>query len=148
MLLSVPIFPAYNFFRQNIWHSIFDQFRSHHIFGDEMTVSSDKTGKGTSRPLRFLTCPFFGTSWMAIRERSSRYYDAQQVTQQISKYHNEGGICEKSYFEVFFWQWSHLSFPKVSTLTDPPFTFFAQICQDFWQISGQYFSLNIWVVYD
>ena len=45
MLPSVPIFPVYNFFRQNIWHSIFDQFHFHHIFGDEMTVSSDKTGK-------------------------------------------------------------------------------------------------------
>ena len=50
MLPSVPIFPVYDFFRQNIWHSIFDQFHFHHIFGDEMTVSSDKTGKGTSRP--------------------------------------------------------------------------------------------------
>ena len=46
----VPHFSVYNFFRQNIWHSIFDQFHFHHIFGDEMTVSSDKTSKGTSRP--------------------------------------------------------------------------------------------------
>ena len=44
-----------------------------------------------------------------------------------SHFHNEGGDCEKSYFEVFFWQWSHLSLPKISTLTDPPFTFFAHI---------------------
>ena len=73
-----------------------------------------------------------GTSWMAIKERSFKYLDAQQVSQQISvffksKFHNEGGVCEKSYFEVFFWQWSHLSFPKISTFTDPPFTFFAYI---------------------
>ena len=133
MLPSVPIFPVYNFFRQNNWHSIFDQFHFHHIFGDEMTVSSDKTGKGTSRPpfgsWRVL---FLGTSWMAIRERSFKYLDAQQVSQQISiffksKFHNEWGVCQKSYFDVFFWQWSHLSFPKISTLTDPPFTFFAYI---------------------
>ena len=38
MLPSVPIFPVYNFFRQNIWHSIFDQFHFHHIFGDEMSI--------------------------------------------------------------------------------------------------------------
>ena len=38
MLSSVPIFPVYNFFRQNIWHSIFDQFHFHHIFGDEMSI--------------------------------------------------------------------------------------------------------------
>ena len=38
MLPLVPIFPVYNFFRQNIWHSIFDQFYFHHIFGDEMSV--------------------------------------------------------------------------------------------------------------
>ena len=38
MLPSVPIFPVYNFFRQNIWHSIFDQFHFYHIFGDGMSV--------------------------------------------------------------------------------------------------------------
>jgi len=37
-LSFIPIFPVYNFFRQNIWHSIFDQFHFHHIFGDEMSV--------------------------------------------------------------------------------------------------------------
>ena len=45
MLPSVPIFAVYNFFRQNIWHSIFDQFHFQHIFWDETTVSSDKKGK-------------------------------------------------------------------------------------------------------
>ena len=50
----------YNFFQQNIWHSIFDQFHFHHIIGDEMTGSSDKTGKGTSRP------PFWGrVEWLS-----------------------------------------------------------------------------------
>ena len=126
MLSLFPIFPVYNFFRQNIWHSIFDQFHFHHIFGDEMTVSSDKTGKGTnSRNIS-------GSSWMVIWEKNFKYLKAQQVSQQISiffksKFHNEWGVCQKSYFDVFFWQWSHLSFPKISTLTDPPFTFFAYI---------------------
>ena len=37
---------------------------------------------------------------MAIRERSLKYLDAQQVNQQISIFfksifHNEGGVCEK-----------------------------------------------------
>ena len=133
MLPSGPIFPVYNFFRQNIWHSIFDQFHFHHIFGDEMTVSSDQTGKGTSHP------PFdswrvlvLGTSWMAIKGRSFKYLDAQQVSQQIyiffkSKFHNEWGVCQKSYFDVFFLAMIPFVIPKISTLTDPPFTFFAYI---------------------
>ena len=113
MLPSVPILPVYKSFRQNIWHSIFDQFHFHHKFGDEMTVSSDKTGTGTSCPPFGSCCVLFlGTSWMAIRERSFKYLDAQQVSQQISiffksKFHNEGSVCEKKLFWVFFWQWSH-----------------------------------------
>ena len=119
MLSLFPIFPVYNFFRQNIWLSIIDQFHFHHIFGDKMTVSSDKTGNGTN------SRNILGTSWMAMRERSFKY---QQISVFFkSEFHNEGGVCEKSYFEVFFWQWSHLSFPKISTFTDPPFTFFAYI---------------------
>ena len=75
-----------------------------------------------------------------MRERSFKYLDAQQESQQISiffksKFHNEGGVCEKSYFEVFFWQWSHLSFQKISTFTDPPLHIFCLYPQDFWQIS-------------
>ena len=61
-----------------------------------------------------------------------KYYETIKILMQIFEYfrshfHNEGGDCEKSYFEVFFWQWSHLSLPKISTFTDPPFTFFAHI---------------------
>ena len=124
MLSSVPIFPVYIFFRQNIWHSIFDQFHFHHLFGDEMAVSSDKTGKGTS------SRNISGTSWVVIWEKNFKYLKARQVSQQIyiffkSKFQNEGGDCQKSYFEVFFWQGSHMSPPKISTLADPPFTFFA-----------------------
>ena len=37
-----------------------------------------------------------------------------------------GGLL-KELFWGFFWQWAHLSLPKISTLTDPPFTFFAHI---------------------
>ena len=134
MLSLIPISPVYNFFRQNIWHLIFDQFHFHHIFGDEMTVSSDKTGKRTnSRNIS-------GTSWMVIWDKNFNYLKEQQVSQQISiyfksKFHNEGGDCQKSYFEVFFSQGSHMSPPKISTLTDPPLHVFCPDLQDFWQIS-------------
>ena len=88
-----------------------------------------------------------------MRERSFKYLDAQQESQQISvffksKFHNEGGVCEKSYFEVFFWQWSHLSFPKISTLTDHPSHFLPISPRFLTNIRCRYFSLNIWVVYD
>ena len=81
-----------------------------------------------------------GTIWMVIWEKNFKYLKAQQEGQQISiffksKFHNEGGVCEKSYFEVFFYQWSHLSFPKISTFTDPPLHVFCPYLQYFWQIS-------------
>ena len=37
----LPIFPVYHFFRQNIWHAIFDQFQFHCIFGDESLENND-----------------------------------------------------------------------------------------------------------
>ena len=48
--LQSPFSKNVIFFRQNIMHSIFDQLHFHHMFGDEMTLSSDKTGKGASGP--------------------------------------------------------------------------------------------------
>ena len=64
---------------------------------------------------------------MAIKERSFKYLDEQQVRQQFfiffkSKFYNEGGVVKKNYFMVFFWQRSQLSSSKIST-----FTFFAYI---------------------
>ena len=38
-----------------------------------------------------------------------------------------GASVKKVILMFFFWQWSHLSFPKISSLTDPPFTIFAYI---------------------
>ena len=85
-------------------------------------------------PEKNLKITFFTVAPFIVKMGSEifKYLDAQQVSQQISiffksKFHNEWGVCQKSYFDVFFWQWSHLSFPKISTLTDPPFTFFAYI---------------------
>ena len=101
MLPFVPIFPVYNFFRQNIWHSIFDQFHFHHIIGDEMSIIRQyrqrKMAVKSSRNI-------FGDHLNGfLREE---YLKAQQVSQQISiffksQFHNEGGDCQKSYFEVF-----------------------------------------------
>ena len=90
---------------------------------------------------------------MAIRERSFKYLDAQQESQQISvffksKFHNEGGVCEKSYFEVFFCQWSHLSFQKFQPSQTPSSHFLPIFPRFLTNIRCQYFSLNIWVVYD
>ena len=127
------------FFRQSIWHSIFNQFHFHHIFGDEIAVSSDKTCQGTSRP------PFsswrvllLGTSWMAIRERSFKYLDAQQVSQQISiffksKFHNEWGVCQKVIL-MFFLAMIPFVIPKNFNL-NRPIHIFCLYPQDFWQIS-------------
>ena len=140
MLPSVPIFPVYNFFRQNIWHSIFDQFHFHHVFGDEMTVSSDKTGKGTSRPpfgsWRVL---FLGTSWMAIRERSFKYLDAQQVSQQISiffksKFHNEWASVKKAILR-FLSDNGPIYHPQKFQPSQTPIHVFSPYLHDFWQIT-------------
>ena len=91
-----------------------------------------------------------GTSWMAIREKIFNYFDAQKVIQQISIFFKSqfhiGADCQKSYLEVFFCQWSHLSLPKISTLTPPPFVLFAHMSK-FFVTNIRYFSLNIWVVY-
>ena len=147
MLPSVPIFSVYDFFRQNFWHSIFDQFHFHHIFGDEMTVSSDKTGKGTnSRNIS-------GTSWMVIWEKNFKYLKAEQVSQQIfillkSKYHNEGGDCQKSYFEVFSGRDLICHPQKFQPWQTPPSRFMPITPRFLTNIRCQYFTLNIWVVYD
>ena len=131
MLPSVPIFPVYNFFRQNIWHSIFNQFHFHHIFGDEITVSSDKTGQSTNRPpFWFLTCPLFGDQLNGYQRKELQIFGCT-ASQQISifskyKFPNEGASVKKVIL-IFFLQWSHLSFPKISTFTDAPFNFFAHI---------------------
>ena len=126
-----------------------DFFKHHFHYGDILT------------PLVFHTLwrtitvkssrNILGTSWMVMRERSLKYLGAQQVSQQISiffksKFHNEWGVCQKSYFDVFFWQWSHLSFPTISNLTDPHSHFLPISPRFLTNIRCRYFSLNIWVV--
>ena len=89
---------------------------------------------------------------MFIWEKNFKYLKAQQVSQQISiffksKFHNEGGDCQKSYFEVFCSQGSHMSPPKISTLADAPLTFLPIFPRFLTNIRCRYFSSNIWVVY-
>ena len=144
MLSLIPIFPVYNFFRQNIWHSIFDQFHFHHIFGDEMSVIRQDRQQTTDTLWRTMTVKssrnILGTSWMVMRERSFKYLGAQQVSQQISiffksKFHNEWGVCQKSYFDVFFLAMIPFVIPENFNLNRPPIHIFCLYPQDFWQIS-------------
>ena len=151
MLPSVPIFTVDNFFRHNIWHSIFDQFHFYHIFGDEMIVSSDKTGKGTSRPLIGSWCVLFlGTGWMAIRERSLKYFDAEQVNKYLyfsnQNFTMKGASVKKSYFEVFYGNGPICHSQKFQPSQTPPSRFLPISPIFLTNIRCRYFSLNIWVV--
>ena len=120
MLPSVPIFPVYNFFRQNIWHSIFDQFHFHHIFGDEMSII-----RQDRQQAKALVVHFGDQLNVYLREELQIFEGTAGESTNIYIF------CQKSYFEVFFSQGSHMSPPKISTLTDPPFTFFAHISKIF-----------------
>ena len=103
---SVPIFPVYNFFQQNIWHSIFDQFHFHHIFGDEMSVIRQDRQQTTDTLWRTMTVKssrnILGTSWMVMRERSFKYLGAQQVSQQISIFFKSKGLASYCKAETTF----------------------------------------------
>ena len=157
MLSMIPIFRVYNFFRQNIWHSIFDQFHFHHIFGDEMIVIRQDRQQTTDTLWRTMTVKssrnILGTSWMVMRERSFKYLGAQQVSQQISiffksKFHNEWGVCQKSYFDVFSGI-DPICYSQKFQLSQTPPSHFLLISPRFvTNIRCRYFSLNIWVVYD
>ena len=128
MLSLIPIFPVYSFFRQNIWHSIFDQFYFHHIFGDEMSII-----RQDRQQAKALVVHFGDQLNVYLREELQIFEGTagESTNIYISKFHYEGGDCQKSSFEVFFSQGSHMSPPKISTLTDTPFTFFAQISKIF-----------------
>jgi len=85
ILLKFSPFSQYIiFFRQNIWHAIFDQFHFHRISGDESLENNDSL-----------------KIWMAIREKIFNYFDAQKVIQQISIFFKSqfhiGADCQKSY---------------------------------------------------
>ena len=117
-----------------------------------MTVSSDKTGKGTSRPpfgsWRVL---FLGTSWMSIRERSFKYLDAQQITNiyifQIWISPWRGRLRKKVTLRYFSGN-DLICHSRKFQPSETPLHVFLPISPRYFNNRCYYFSLNIWVVYD
>ena len=58
------------------------------------------------------------------------------------------GASVKKVILIPFPHWSHLSFPKISSLTDPPSHFLTISPRFLTNIGCRNFSFNIWVVYD
>ena len=98
MFPSAPIFQQYNYFRQNL---------------EEKLLSLSI----------FIS---FASNFLCKILWDNKNIDANIWIFQISFSQWRGGLIKKLFWG-FFWQWSHLSLPKISTLTDPPFTFFAHI---------------------
>ena len=128
MLSLIPIFPVYNYFRQNIWHSIFDQFYFHHKFGDEMSVIRQDRGASNI--------------WMHSRKVNKYLYFSNlnftmkgaSVKKVILRFSSGNDpICHSQKFQPSQTPPSHFLPISPRCLTN---------------IRCQYFSLNIWVVYD
>ena len=98
MFPSAPIFQQYNYFRQNL---------------EEKSLSLSI----------FIS---FTSNFLCKILLDNKNIDANIWIFQIPFSQWRGGLWKKLFWG-FFWQWSHLSLPKISTLTDPPFTFFAHI---------------------
>ena len=126
MLPSVPIFPVYIFFRQNIWHLIFDQFHFHHIFGDEMTVSS---GKGTT------SRNILGTSWVVIWEKNFKYLKAQHCNEwgYQGEDKNQLEAIQMHLFEygrtsLLHFTWNHMKISKKKKANSQAKNIFPKLC--------------------
>ena len=98
MFPSAPIFQQYNYFRQNL---------------EEKLLSLSI----------FIS---FASNFLCKILWDNKNIDANIWIFQIPFSQWRGRLLKKLFWG-FFWQWSHLSLPKISTLTDPPFTFFAHI---------------------
>ena len=98
MFPSAPIFQQYNYFRQNL---------------EEKSLSLSI----------FIS---FTSNFLCKILLDNKNIDANIWIFQIPFSQWRGGLLKKLFWG-FFWQWSHLSLPKISTFTDPPFTFFAHI---------------------
>ena len=98
MFPSAPIFQQYNYFRQNL---------------EEKSLSLSI----------FIS---FASNFLCKILLDNKNIDANIWIFQIPFSQWRGRLWKKLFWG-FFWQWSHLSLPKISTLTDPPFTFFAHI---------------------
>merc|ERR1712018_866785 len=80
----------------------------------------------------------FGTlrsHWLRIHLASLSLVDFSNLNFPMKE-----ATAKKSYFEVCFWQGSHLSIPKISTLAD--FTFLPISPRFLTKIRCRYFSLN------
>ena len=98
MFPSAPIFQQYNYFRQNL---------------EEKSLSLSI----------FIS---FTSNFLCKILLDNKNIDANIWIFQIPFSQWRGGLWKKLFWG-FFWQWSHLSLPNISTFTDPPFTFFAHI---------------------
>ena len=82
-----------------------------------------------------------------------KYSQTTKILMQIFEYfrshfHNEGGDCEKSYFEVFSGSGPICRSRKFQPSQTPPSHFLPISPRFLTNIRCRYFSLNIWVVYD
>ena len=135
MIPSVLIFPVFNFFRRNIWHSIFDQFHFQHIFWDEMTVSSDNTGKEKWQLKAAET--FLGTIWMVFWEKNiwrHSWWGNKYLYFSYLNFTMKGVTVKKAILRFFLTGISYVT-TKNFNLDRPPLHVFCPDLQDFWQIS-------------
>ena len=98
MFPSAPIFQQYNYFRQNL---------------EEKSLSLSI----------FIS---FASNFLCKILLDNKNIDANIWIFQIPFSQWRGRLWKKLFWG-FLWQGFHLSLPKISTFTDPPFTFFAHI---------------------
>ena len=139
----LPIFPVYHFFRQNIWHAIFDQFHFHCILGDESLENNDsqKQQKDFGDQLNGYQREDLQLFWCTEGDSTNIYI------LQISISH--WGRLSKKLFRGFFSANDLICHSQKFQLWHPhppPFVLFAHMSK-FFVTNIRYFSLNIWVVY-
>ena len=149
MLPSLLIFPVFNFFRRNIWHSIFDQFHFQHIFWDEMTVSSDNTGKEKWQLKAAET--FLGTIWMVFWEKNiwrHSWWGNKYLYFSYLNFTMKGVTVKKAILRFFSGRDLICDHQKYQPWRTPPSSFLPISPRCLTNIRCRYFSLKIWVVYD
>ena len=147
MLPSVPIFPVYNFFRQNIWHSIFDQFHFHHIFGDEMSIIRQDRQQAKALVVHF------GDQLNVLSERRTNIWRQSRWVNKYLYFSNlnftmKGATVKKAILRFFSHRDLICHHQKFQPWQTPPSRFLPRSPRFLTNIRCRYFSLNIWVVYD
>ena len=143
MLPSVPIFPVYNFFRQNIWSVSLSSY----IWGrNEYHQTRQATGKGTSRPFR-------GPVECLSERRTSNIWRHSRWVNKYLYFSNlnftMNGASVKKVILMFFSGNDPICHPQKFQPSQTPHSHFLPISPRFLtNIRCRYFSLNIWVVYD